>query len=165
MTQIIYGATLITSPTHEENFASRAIGKNSEAFTIGDTVGFSAADGLQVDLTKVIGIAQKTVTMASDNETVAKVTPSYVPIDQDYEFLMGTNADLSPLTSVGAYYGLTGTTGIIQVDVSSGVQTGGDRVVLCTGVDPNGVGGTGAGSGLRQGIFKFVEIYNFRDNA
>jgi len=103
--------------------------------------------------------------MASNNETVAKVQPVYTPISQDYEFMMGTNADLSAITSIGAYYKLVaGGTGAQQVDVNAGVQTTSNRVVVCTGVDPQGLGGTGSGSGLRMGLFKFVKVYNLRND-
>ena len=100
-----------------------------------------------------------------NNETVAKVKPLCFPVDQNYEVLMGTNADLSPLTSVGQFYKLTGTTGIQQVDVTSGAMTGVARVVVSTGVAPSGFGGTGSGSGLRQGLFKFVRVTNPWDGS
>jgi hypothetical protein len=97
-------------------------------------------------------------------ETVAKVKPVCLVPDQGYEFLMGCNADLTPLTSVGAYYKLTtGTTATVQVDVTSGVQTTTNRVVECTAVDPRGIGGTGAASGLREGKFRIVKPYNYAD--
>lgn len=166
MATTIYGASIQKSPTNEVNFASQVIGKNSEVFTLGDILTVDASNGLKVAgaTDPVVGVAQKTVTMASNNETVAKVTPSYIPVDQSYEFLMGTNSDLSALTSVGAYYKLTGTTGAQQVDVTSGVQTTTNRVVVCTAVDPKKLGGTGSGSGLRQGLFKFVKVHALLDN-
>ena len=167
MTRTIYGAELFKSPTNPVNFASAVIGKNSEVFTSGDVATIDASDGLKVAgaTDSVIGVVQKTATMTSSNETVAKVTPAYIPVDQDYEFLMGTNADMSPLTSVGAYYKLTGTTGAMQVDVTSGAMTGTARIVMCTKVDPNAEGGTGSGSGLRQGLFKFVKVFNVKSNT
>jgi hypothetical protein len=164
----IYGAEVYKSPTREVNFESNGIGKNSEVFASGDLVEMDASDGLKVIASAtptVIGVVQKTQTMTADNETVAKVKPSYIPIDQDMEFLMGTNADLSPLTSIGTYYKLTGGTGAIQVDVTSGAQTTTNRVVVCTHVDPKSQGGTGAGSGLRVGTFKFVKVNNVLSNT
>lgn len=163
-----YGAQLLNSPTVETLFDSNAIGKNSEVIAVNDILTMDASDGLKVAgaTDSVIGVAQRTITMSSSNETVAKVKPSYLPISQDYEFLMGTNADLSALTSIGAYYKLVaGGTGAQQVDVTAGVQTTTNRVVMCTGVDPYQVGGTGAGSGLRQGIFKFVKVFNVKSNT
>lgn len=167
MARTIYGAEIYKSPTKEVNADRSVIGKNSTVFTANDPVSIDASHGLIVTTatTSVIGVVEKTATMTSDNETVAMVKPAFAPIDQDTEFLMGTNADLSPLTSVGAYYKLTGTTGAVQVDVTSGVQTGSSRVVLCTKVDPLNEGGSGSGSGLRQGLFKFVKVYNLRSDV
>jgi len=131
-------------------------------------VTIDASDGLKVAgaTDSVIGVVVKTQTMTSNNETVAKVKPSYRVIDLDYEFLMGTNSDMSALTSVGAYFKLVaGGTGAQQVDTNAGAQTTTNRVVMCTSVDPNGLGGTGAGSGLRQGLFKFVKVFNVKSNT
>jgi hypothetical protein len=163
----IYGAELFKSPNNPVNFAYSIIGKNSEVFTQGDIATVDASDGLKVAgaSDSVIGVVQKTQTMTSTNETVAKVTPPYIPVDQDYEFLMGTNSDMSPLTSVGAYFKITGTTGAQQVDTNAGAMTGSARIVLCTKVDPSAEGGTGAGSGLRQGLFKFVKVFNVKSNT
>lgn len=161
MAQTLYGAQLTTSPNNPTNTdGGRVIGKNSEVFTANDVCGLDNTNGLFVAtaVAAVYGVVLKTQTMASDNQTVAKVKPMCFPIDQSYEWLMGTNSDLSPLTSVGQFYKLTGTTGIQQVDVSGGAMTGVARVVVCTEVDPNGFGGTGSGSGLRQGLFKFVRV-------
>lgn len=164
MSRTIYGATLATTPDGKgaSNFdGGRVIGDNSEVFTAGDPVTISGGF-LQVSGTteRVYGIVQKTQTMTSDNETVAKVKPSVLVPDQSYEFLMGTNADMAA-TDVGTYYKLTAaTSGAVQVDVSGGAMTGTARVVELTKVDPNGEGGTGAGSGLRQGLFRFVLQFN-----
>lgn len=167
MAQTLYGARVYKSPTKEQNYSYGIIGKNSEAFTQGDPVTIDASNGLKVAGTTdtIIGIAAKTVTMTSDNQTVAKVCPAFIPIDQDTSFLMGTNSDLTVLTSPGVFYKLTAaTTGTVQVDVSSGAQTTSNRVIVCTQVDPKGLGGTGSGSGLRQGLFKFLKIYNMRSD-
>ena len=163
---ILYGATVFESPNNPVNYdGGKVIGDNSEAFTTGDPVTIESGGTLAVAGTtnSVYGVVQKTQTMASDNETVAKVKPVCIPTDMDYQWLMGTNADLSPLTSLGVYYKLTtATTGAVQVDVTSGAQTTSNRVVVCTAVDPNALGGTGSGSGLRQGLFKFVKVSNIR---
>lgn len=168
MAATLYGAQLMTSPTNGVDYDHSAIGKNSEAITFNDILTLDASHGLKVagSTDSVIGIAIATATMASTNETVAKAKPSFIPIAQDYEFLMGTNADLSALTSVGAYYQLVaGGTGAQQVDVNNGVTTTTSRVVMCTTVDPNNLGGTGSGSGLRQGLFKFVKVFNVKSNT
>ncbi len=165
---ILYGAKPIQNPTLGVNYDYSVIGKNSEVFASYDVVEIDSSHGLKVIASatpSVFGVVAKTATMTSDNETVAKVKPAVEPIDQDTEFLMGTNADLSALTSPGTYYKLTGATGAIQVDVTSGAQTTTNRVVICTQVDPRGIGGTGSGSGLREGQFKFVKITNVRSNT
>ena len=165
MAQTLYGASLAKAPVMSDNYdGGRVIGKNSEVFTAGDVATIDASNGLKVAgaTDAVYGIVAATQTMTASNQTVALVKPQCLEIDQDYEFLMGCNADLVALTSVGAYYKLTGTTGIQQVDVSSGVQTTTSRVVMCTEVDPFQVGGTGSGSGLRQGLFKFVKVFNIK---
>jgi hypothetical protein len=167
MAQTLYGAQLFKAPNVEQNMASNVIGKNSEVFAVGDILTLGT-DGLYVAgaTDSVIGVAATTATMASTNETVAKVKPSYIPISMDYEFLMGTNSDMSALTSVGAYYSLVaGGTGAQQVDTNGGAKTTTNRVVICTAVDPSGLGGTGSGSGLRQGLFKFVKIFNVKSNT
>lgn len=165
MAQTIYGAVVVTSPNNPTNTdGGRVIGDNSEVFTTNDLVTVESGGTLAVAgaTDSIYGIILKTQTMASDNETVAKVKPLCFPIDQQYEFLMGTNSDLSPLTSLGQYYKLAGATGAQQVDVASGVTTGLSRVVICTAVDPNQDGGTGAGSGLRVGLFKIVKPSDIR---
>lgn len=162
MTRILYGAQLFTSPVNGNNYdGGRVIGKNSEVFNSGDPVTITAGFLLVAGTTDPIyGIVVADGTMTSDNQTVAKVKPYVQVPDLSYEFLMGTNADLAA-TSVGTYYKLTAaTTGAVQVDVTSGAMTGTARVVECTKVDPNNEGGTGAGSGLRQGLFRIVKPFN-----
>ncbi len=164
MAQTIYGAQQDTSPNNPTNTdGGRVTGKNSEVFTANDVVTIDAINGLKVAASTddIYGVVLKTQTMSSSNQTVAAVKPICFPVDQSYEWLMGTNADLATLTSVGAYYTITGTTGIQQVDVNAGTAATTSRQVICTQVDPNGLGGTGSGSGLRQGLFKFVKITDF----
>lgn len=156
----IYGATVYQEDRNESDFRYDVIGNNSEAFTEGDPVTTSGGDLVVGGTTdSIVGVVQRTITMASDNETVAKVRPPYTPIAIGTLFLMGTNADLTgDNTDYSAYYKLTAaTTGTVQVDVASGVQTTTSRVVEIVKVDPNQVGGTGAGSGLRQALVRFVK--------
>lgn len=155
------------SPTNAQNLAHNLIGKNSEVFAIGDILTLGT-DGIYVAgaTDSIIGVAAEAATMTATNETVKLYKPAYIPIDQDTEFLMGTNSDMSALTSVGAYYSLVaGGTGAQQVDTNGGAKTTTNRVVICTAVDPNGIGGTGSGSGLRQGLFKFVKVFNVKSNT
>ena len=152
-----YGAKLASSPVNGVNFdGGQVIGKNSEVFAEGDLCTIDASNGLKVAgaTDAIYGIAQKAQTMTSSNQTVALVKPSVIVPDLDYEFIMGCNAALTALTSVGAFYKLTGTTGAMQVDVNSGVQTTTNRVVECTAVDPFGTGDT------KCGKFRIVKRYN-----
>lgn len=164
MSQTLYGAVVFHSPTKETNTdGGLVIGKNSVAFTANDLVAIDNTNGLEIATasTDIYGVVMTTQTMGASNQTVQLVKPMCFVPDQSYQWLMGTNADLSPLTSVGQYYAITGTTGIMQVDVNGGAVTGASRQVVCLGVDPNAVGGTGTGSGVRQGLFQFVKIQNF----
>lgn len=153
-------AKLKLMPGAYENFASNVIGKNSEVLSDGDLVTTTGAAGLKVAAAgeAIIGVKIGAETMTSTNATVAFVKPTYMPLDQDYEFEMDTNADLSVLVSPGSSYNITGTTGAIVVDVLGGVQTGATAIVTCTKVDPSQLGGTGVGSGLRVGLFKITKI-------
>lgn len=168
MAQTIYGAQFGTSPTKETNTdGGRVIAKNSTQFTANDIVGIDNTNGLEVATAtqSVYGVVLTSQTVGASNQTVQMVKPLVFPVDQDYEWLMGTNSDLNAVTSVGQYYQIIGTTGIQQVDVSGGAVTGANRVVICTEVDPAGLGGTGVGSGLRQGLFKFVKVTNVKQNT
>lgn len=162
MARTIYGAELYKSPMNETNYIYPTYGKNSEVFTSGDVCTVDGTNGVLVAsaTSQVIGVAVKTATMSGTNQTVAKVKPALIQVTPDMEFLMGGNADMNPLTTVGAFWKLTGTTGAQQVDITGTAQTTSNRVVVCTQVDPLNEGGSGAGSGLRQGVFKFVKVFD-----
>lgn len=155
----ITGATVMKSGVLETNYYNDAIAKNSEVITSGDLLTvqsglLSVAGATQT----IVGIAAKTQTYASDNQTVAKIAPLYIPVSERTLFLMGTNADLTGnATNAGTYYGITGATNAQVVDVTTGVTTGASRVVEIVEVDPNGKGGTGAGSGLRECTVRIVK--------
>lgn len=157
---ILYGAQVYQNNTKEVDARYDIVGKNSEVFTSNDVLTVDGTNGLKVagatDI--VFGVGLKTVTMASDNQTVAKVSPGLIPSDTGLVFLMGTNADLTGnVSDPGDYYKLTGTTGVQQVDVTSGVQTTTSRIVEIVKVDPRNIGGTGSGSGLRECLVRFVK--------
>lgn len=156
---IIYGATVFQNNNKEVDARYDIIGNNSEVFTANDIVSTSGNDLIVAGATDVVfGVALKTATMTSDNETVAKVTPGFIPSDTGLVFLMGTNSDLTGnATDCGNYYKLTGTTGAQQVDVASGVTTTTSRIVEIVKVDPRNIGGTGSGSGLRECLVRFVK--------
>lgn len=160
--QVLYGAQAWNPNDEELDLNFDSIGKNSEAFTNGDPVTYSSGALLVAGTTNAVaGIVGQTVTMASTNGTVAKVQPGYIPVSEDTVFLMGTNADLtSNFIDPGTFYKLTtNTTGTVQVDVTNGVQTTTSRVVMIKAVDPQGIGGSGAGSGLRQCLVVFVKKF------
>lgn len=154
----LYGATVYQELGNPSNARYDIIGNNSEVFTSGDIVTTSGGDLVVASATSTIfGVTTKTQTMASDNETVAKICPPVIPAENTV-FLMGSNGDFSGNdTDVGTYYKLTGTTGAQQVDQASGVTTTTSRIVEIVKVDPRNIGGTGAGSGLREVLVRFVK--------
>lgn len=153
------GASVYTENGNASNIEYDAIGKNSEVITRGDPLTISSGVLAVASTTSVIaGVAVKTATMASDNQTVAKVTPGYIRALPETTFLMGSNGDFTGnATDAGTYYKLTGATGAVQVDQVSGVQTTTSRIVEIVQVDPRGIGGTGANSGLREVLVRFVK--------
>lgn len=162
MAQTLYGAQPWNPNDEELDLNYDAFGKNSEVFTLYDPVTYGSGQ-LQVAGTTnaIAGIVASTQTMTSTNVTVAKVQPGYIPVSEDTVFLMGTNADLTGNgTDIGTFYKLTAaTTGTVQVDVTSGVQTTTSRNVMIKMVDPQNIGGSGAGSGLRQCLVVFVKKF------
>lgn len=87
------------------------IGKNSEQFSVGDAV-YIDSDGFLAKITtssKVLGYVIEDVTMASDNQTVAKKCPLYVyaegveiEVDSDQACTqtdIGAYADMGTVTS------------------------------------------------------------------
>lgn len=160
MSVTIYGAQLWQEGRNESDLRYDTIGKNSEVIAANDPLTITSGVLLVAGTTdSVTGVAAGAATMTSNNATVAKVTPAYLPIADATIFLMGTNADLTGnATNGGTYYKLTAaTTGTVQVDVTSGVQTTTARVVEIVKVDPMNLGGTGAGSGLRTCLVRFVK--------
>lgn len=160
---VLYGATVFRTSNNPINNEFDAIGKNSEVFAQGDIVGISGAAsaktlGVAAATSTIVGVVNRTVTMSSTNQTVAKVAPGYIPAYPDTLFLMGSNGDFtSTLADAGTYYKLTGATGAQQVDQSSGVQTTTSKIVEIVQVDPFNLGGSGSGSGLRQVVVRFVK--------
>src|SRR3990167_2202141 len=158
---VLYGARLWNEAygTGSPDYRYDIIGNNSEDFDTGDPVSVNSTGELIVytGTLAIVGVAVKDVTLASDNETVGKVKPAFIP-SEDHVWLMGTNSDLTDnATDYGKYYKLAGASGAVQVDVSSGVQTTSDRQVMIVKVDPRGTGGTGSGSGLREVLVKFIK--------
>lgn len=110
------------------------IGVNSQAFATADPVLADTSGWLDVISTssKVLGYATHDATMASDNQTVATIKPSYVFAPG---ILMQYTADQAATqTDVGAYADVgTATSGSIQLNLAAG--TSGQFFVL--GFDPD----------------------------
>ncbi len=161
MAQILYGAQLVQSQNNEFNARYDVIGATSEVVATGDllTVESGTLEVVDAATETIAGVALAPVTAAQDDGT--KYVP-FIPADENYVFLMGTNSDLTGnSTDYGTFYGITGATGVQQVNVSGGVTTTTSRQVMIVKVDPFKIGGTGSGSGLRQCLVKFVRIPQF----
>lgn len=150
------GAQLFQENRNESDIRYDTIGKNSEVIAVNDILCISSGV-LKVGTIAIVGVAVKGQTLTSSNQTVAKVYPGYIPVDNNTIFLMGTNSDLTGnATNGGTFYKVTGATGAQLVDVTAGTVTGSDRTVEIVKVDPFNEGGTGAGSGLRKVLVRFV---------
>lgn len=98
------------------------IGKNSEQFSKADPVTIDSDGFLTVATAgdKIIGWCTEDVTMASDNQTVAKYKPEYVIASGQLMVISG-DQDLTQ-TDVGAYADISGTTGAIAVNLVAGTS-------------------------------------------
>ncbi len=115
------------------------IGNNSEAFSVADAV-YIDSDGFLAKATtssKIFGFADEDVTMASDNETVAKYKPQVIPADG---VTMVYTADQAVTqTDIGAYADLGTTTSGAQV---LNLAAGATGQFIIVGFDPNNDGST-----------------------
>lgn len=113
------------------------IGKNSEVFEIGDAIqedsGFALASA---NSDRIVGFAAETITMAADNETVAKYEIAMLPAYQGVEYECDLDAATTQAASVGFYAVLTGATGAMQLSQSSLSATAGQFRI--TKLDPRG---------------------------
>ncbi len=161
----IYGASLYQSRTKEANFRYDVLGKDSEVMAIGDplTVSSGVLKVVAAATDQIWGISQKVITAAQMGATNDTVYPPYVPANPDDVWFMGTNSDLTDNeTDAGTYYGLSGSTGAVVVNVSGGVMADTSRQVMIVKVDPYKKGGSGAGSGLRECLVRFVMTKLYR---
>lgn len=162
------GAYVYQNGTLETDIRYDSIGKNSEVIAAGDvlTIASGLVKVVAAATDPILGVATKTATMASNNQTVAPIIyPGYIPAENSV-FFMYTNADLTGnATNGGTYYGLTGGTGAVVVDVNGGVTSTTSKQVEIVKVDPRNIGGTGAGSGLRECLVKFVRTPSTISNA
>jgi hypothetical protein len=157
MASTIFGATVWQSTTNPVNYRTGAAGKNSEVITSGDplTVASGVIKVVSAATDPIIGVAAKTQTMGAANQTIntSTVYPLYTPADENVTFLMGCNTALTGnSTDVGKYFGLTGATGAVQVNVSGSVTTTTSRQVVIVKVDPYGLGTT---EGLSEVLVNF----------
>lgn len=96
------------------------VGANSAQFTIGDPLTFDT-DGFLIVATagtRVIGVANQDVTMASDNETVAAVKVPYI-VGNIYDYYEAEMSAAVTATNRSMYADLTGTTGAVEIDQST----------------------------------------------
>lgn len=134
------GAKLSRSVSGITQRLDHIIGTNSAVFAIGDVVditsGFVSVIGASTD--RPYGICQQKITMASDNQTVAKVKVPVIPLTTDDEFEMDFDADAA-LANQGQFFPLnTGGTGAQTVDLASASDTVGQ--VMLVKLDPRGEG-------------------------
>jgi hypothetical protein len=152
---VLYGAQVYQENRNESDIRYDLLATDSEEFNVGDPVTCVSGQIEVVDAAtdEVLGVAVKKQTAGATNTTLY---PGYIPATQDTVFLMGTNSDLTDNeTDFGKFYGLTGATGAIQVNVSGGETTTTSRQVVIVKVDPRVIGGSGAASGLREVLVKF----------
>jgi hypothetical protein len=161
MSITLYGAQLVQAPGNEVNARYDVIGETSDVVKAGDILSMESGV-LEVTDAATEAIAGVAITPATAAQNDASKYIGYIPADENYVWLMGTNSDLTDnATNFGTFYGITGGTGAQQVNVSGSVTTGTSRQVMIVKVDPFGIGGSGAGSGLRQVYVKFVRIPQF----
>ena len=144
----MYGAKLSRPKGGFAEPLDHLIGTNSAVFNIGDVVditsGFLSVLGATSD--RPFGICKQKVTMASDNQTVAKVLVPFVPLENSMEFEMDLDED-GALANVGQFFTFTtGGTGVQTIDFSSASDTVG-QVVLVK-LDPRGEGS------VTRGLFR-----------
>jgi len=124
-------------------------GLNSEVFAKNDLVtknnGF--LDVADSTTEKIWGICNKTVTMAADNQTVAKVEVPYIALTDDMQFEMSFDA-AAAAGDEGSLFQIAGASGAQVVTVASKSATVGQLELVR--LDPRGDGT------LTLGLFKLA---------
>ena len=147
----MYGAKFSRSKGGMTEPLDHHVGANSEVFAVGDLVCYASGFLEVVDHVtsdRPIGICKKAVTMASTNQTVAKVQVPFIPLTPDDEFEMDLDA-AATAANQGQYFQLAGlATGAQQVSFASASDTVGQ--VMLVKLDPRGEGST------TRGLFKLV---------
>ena|ERR1035437_7637410 len=161
MAVTLYGAQLDKATSADSNAQYDVIGKTSEVIAAGDVL--SMVSGvLLVTAAATQAVAGVAITPSTAAQNDATKYIGFIPADENYTWLMGTNSDLTDnKTDYGTFYGITGATGAQQVNVSGSVTTTTSRQVMIVKVDPFKIGGSGAGSGLRQVLVKFIRTPEF----
>jgi co-chaperonin GroES (HSP10) len=160
----IKGASLYQTLGNASNIRYDIIGKTSEVIAVGDplTISSGVLKVVSVATDPIVGVAAAAST-AAQNDGTRYV--AYVPTDDTQVWLMGTIADCTDnKTNGGIIYKLctsatntyTAPTGNVVVDITAGAQTTTAMQVMVLKVDPRGIGGSGANSGLREVLVKFV---------
>lgn len=128
-------------------------GANSAVFNKFDFV--TLASGYLVvvssDTDRPMGLCDASKTMASDNQTVAKVEVPFYPAQEDFMFEADFDAATQSQANAGTFYTITGSTGQQQISASSGSATVGQ--VVLEKFDPRGEGS------LTRGLFRFAKTY------
>lgn len=108
------------------------IGANSAVFANGDLVALSGGfliKAIDTTVRPLVGVANATKTMASDNQTVGKVRVPYTRIEpHDTRFDFVTSADITQ-ADVGKFYGLT-SAGLVDVSTANAAIQSGSVVRL-----------------------------------
>jgi len=145
----MYGANF-PRLAYDEAPLGNNVGKNSEVIAKGDFLTLSSGFVAVAGAASIpLGIADCSKTMASDNQTVAKVQVPYLPAETDMMFEADFNTTVVMSAAYNGYlFKLTGTTGAMQIDSNTASTTVG--VVELVKLDPRG-----EGSAVR-GLFRFA---------
>lgn len=127
------------------------IGNNSAKFSKADPVTIDSAGNLIVATSsgeKILGFCLEDVTMDSDNETVDKYKPSYIPAYPGVLMVYDSDQDAVLADDIGEYADVTGTTGAIYMNLTAGstgqflvrskdpYEEGDDSVVVVEAAEP-----------------------------
>jgi hypothetical protein len=148
----MFGAKLFGTYAENPQGLSYALGKNSEVFTKGDFL-IKASGVLKVGAGNggaLEGICDLTVTMASNNQTVAKVFVPYYSSRNDFVFEADfDDATTNTVANQEKFYTITGATGAQQIDHTSGSTTSGQVCFIQS--DPRATADTS------RGLFRFAK--------
>lgn len=117
---------------YEADQSASQIAANSAAIANGDLVALSGGfviKAINTTVRPLVGVANGAITVASDNQTVAKLKVSYTRLEpHDTRIDLVTSADIVQ-ADVGKFYGLTAA-GIVDVATASATIAAGSVVRL-----------------------------------